>query len=117
MMGAAHLESSFAGKGLRVLGDNKMTMSQKWALEAKIGQQNSQLPKEDHCQQVDAGDPSSLLRTDEASSGVLGPVLGFSGKPRHGFIWVKVQHRAAKIIKILEHLSYGLRGLGLFSLE
>lgn len=63
-------------------------MSQERILKAKIGQQYPGLHKEEHCQCMQAGDPSSLCSTGEATTGVLGPVLGSSVQARHGLIWV-----------------------------
>lgn len=59
-----------------------------------------------------------LLCPPEGPSALWHPSLRFPARERHGVVRV-IQRRAAKVIRVLEHLSYkeGLRELGLLSLE
>ncbi|KAK4825815.1 LOW QUALITY PROTEIN: hypothetical protein QYF61_002938 [Mycteria americana] len=103
-------ESSFAGKNLEVLVDNKPTMNQQGA------HQPPGLCKAEHCQQVKRGDPSlySALRHWERWTQCWAPKC-----KRHMDIIKRVQQRAAKNIHGLELLSHEerLRELGQFGLE
>lgn len=67
-------------------------------------------------QQVRRGDPSTLVSTGEATTGMMGAVLDPHYKRD---VELLVQRRATKMIKRLEHLYYGgrLRELGLYRLE
>lgn len=63
------LESSFVEKNPRLLV-HKMTISQQSTLVAKNDEQ--------HCQEVNGGNPSPLHSTGEATPGLLYAVLGSS---------------------------------------
>jgi len=116
MLGADQIESSFAEKGLRVLGGSKLTMSQQYTLEAKIVQEYAVCMRKT----IATMWRQAIL---PLCSALMMPHLEFSVQ-----FWASqykqdmdlfgcVQHRAENVLKRLEHLSYGLRGLGLFSLE
>jgi len=62
--GTDPLEGSSAHKDLGDLVDTKLTTSQRSILVAKAANRNK------------GGDPSSLVSTGEATSGVPGPMLG-----------------------------------------
>ncbi|KAK4816570.1 hypothetical protein QYF61_017960 [Mycteria americana] len=87
MLGA-QLESSLVEKGLGVLVDTKLNMSQQCALAAKKANGILSCIKEECCQHVEGGDPSSLLSTGEASSGVCS-VLGPSVQEKTWTYWRK----------------------------
>ena len=72
----------------------------------KEGQQHPGLQEEEHHQQDKGPDPSSFLSASEATSGVLGPVLG---SPVQESCWSE----PSKMVQGLEHFSYEdrLRGL------
>ncbi|KAK4824116.1 hypothetical protein QYF61_010739 [Mycteria americana] len=90
--------------------------SQQCTLRGKGSQQHPGL-HEERCQQVEIGDPFSPPSAGEATPGVLGPVLGSPCTDTH--ILEKVQQRATKMRKGLDHLPYKemLRELGLLSQE
>jgi len=100
MVGATQLEISLAGKDLWVLVDSKLNMNQQWALHTKRA--NSMLG----CiRQSTASRSGEVLSTSEATAGVLCPVLGSSAHNRDMDILERVQLRATKMIKGLEHPS------------
>jgi len=69
--------------------------------------------------QTNGGDPSSLLSTDEATSGVLGLSLGSLQYKENMDICDRVQQLATKMAKGLENQIHKdrLRDLSLFSLD
>jgi len=73
-LGVDLLESSSVERDLGMLVDDKLTMSQQCALAAKRANGILCCMECDH--QVDGGSPPPLLCPNEASSGVLCPVLG-----------------------------------------
>lgn len=86
-------------KGLGVLVDTKLNVSQKCALT--LCQQTHRV---EHCQRVHCQqDPSLLLEPVEATSGILCPALGFSVEDMDKLM--QVQQRAIKMINGLKHLS------------
>ena len=72
----------------------------------KEGQQHPGLQEEEHHQQDKGPDPSSFLSASEATSGVLGPVLGSP-------VQESCLSKPSKMAWGFEHLSYEdrLRGL------
>ncbi|GAB0206676.1 hypothetical protein GRJ2_003133200 [Grus japonensis] len=118
MQGATQLESSFAEKDLEVLVDTKLNMNQQCALAAKkvngilgcIRQSIANTLKE-----VILPLYSALVRPHLESC-----VQFWAPQYKRGLdLLERVQQRATKMMKGLEHLSYEkrLRELGLFSLE
>ncbi|KAJ7415625.1 hypothetical protein BTVI_37783 [Pitangus sulphuratus] len=73
---------------------------------------------EEHCQQVDGGDPAPLLSSGEASPGALCPDIGALAQVKHGAPEVTPVD-GYKDDEGLKHLSYEerLRVMGMFSLE
>jgi len=80
------------------------------------GQWDPGVHQEECGQQVEEGSPPPLLSPSEAPSAVLCPVLG---SPLQERLLERVQWRATRMVRGLEHLSYEerLRELGLFSLK
>ncbi|KAK4806630.1 hypothetical protein QYF61_022936 [Mycteria americana] len=83
MLGVSQLERSLAEKALGLLVDTKLNTSQQHALVGNKA--NGMLGCIDkYCQQLGGRDLSPLFSTDEATAGVVGPVLGSSVQERHG---------------------------------
>jgi len=99
-LGTDLLESSSAERDLGMLVDNKLMMSQQCG------------------QEVEGGYPPPLLCPGEAPSGVLRSSSGLPSSRKMRNYW-RVQWRATKMMRGLEHLSCKerLRELGLFSLK
>ncbi|RMC00519.1 hypothetical protein DUI87_23133 [Hirundo rustica rustica] len=82
-LGADLLENSSARRDLGAQVDNKLSLSQ----QCPCGQESQWDPgdhQEEHCQQVQGGDPASLLSPGEGISGVLCAALCSSAQQRHG---------------------------------
>ncbi|KAJ7423138.1 hypothetical protein WISP_34820 [Willisornis vidua] len=87
-LGADLLKNSSVKKDLGILVDNKLSISHVHKSTVHPCGQGDQwdieVPQEEHCQQAKGGDRVPLLSSDEASSGVLGLILGSLKRMRHG---------------------------------
>ncbi|TRZ11644.1 hypothetical protein HGM15179_015465 [Zosterops borbonicus] len=81
-LGAELLESSSAEKDLGILVDTKLSMNQQCPCGQEANGTWGALGRA--FQQGKGGDPAPLLSSGEASPGVQCPVLGSSGRNRHG---------------------------------
>ena len=77
-------------------------MSQQCALAANKG---NGIPMVRFCQPIEGCDPSPLLSTGEATLEVLGSALDSSVLERDMDTLERVQQRAIKVMKGLEHVS------------
>jgi len=84
-----------------------------------INQPYPGLHQKQHGQQVEGGDSSDLLHFRETPPGVLLPALGVPSIRKTYDLFKRVQRRAMKMIRGLEHLPYEGRliELGLFSMK
>jgi len=112
------LESSSVERDLGVLVDDRLTMSQQCALAAKKASGILGCIKRSMASRSREVLLPFYSALSEAPSGVLRPVLGSHFKKDEKLL-ERVQRRATRIMRGLEHLSYEerLRELGFFSLE
>lgn len=113
-LGAYLLESSSVERDLRVMVDNKLTVSQQCALVARKVNGILTCIKKSMDSMSRKSYPFPLLNSGEATPGVCS-----SGLPSTREMLESVQYRATKMIKGLKHLSCEerLSELGLFSLR
>ncbi|KAJ7425705.1 rna-directed dna polymerase from mobile element jockey-like [Willisornis vidua] len=79
-----HYRLTAAEKGLEVLVNGKLSVSQQCAFYSQEGHWYPRVHLEECDQQVEGGEPPPLLGSSEATSGVLCPVLGSSTPERQG---------------------------------
>lgn len=81
-LGLTHQKAALQRRTQGVLLDDKL-QEPATCTYSKEDQQNPGLHQENHCQQVEGGEPSHLLTSGEATPGILHPVLAFLVKARY----------------------------------